>query len=78
MARLRFFGPLRDVTKTASLDVDASTVDDALSLAAHLYGEDFTRILARSRVWVNGEPSEGRRPLAPGDEVALLPPVSGG
>ncbi len=78
MSRLRFFGPLRDVTKTGSLDVDASTVDGALALAAHLYGEDFTRILARSRVWVNGEQSDGTRPLVPGDEVAILPPVSGG
>lgn len=37
-------------------------------------------MLAASKVWVNGEePPEGRDTvLAPGDEVAVLPPVSGG
>ena len=78
LAQLRFFGPLRDVTKTSSLDVDVATVDDAVAMAVHLFGGDFARIMERSRVWVNGEPSDGTRKLAPGDEVALLPPVSGG
>ena len=37
-------------------------------------------MLRRSKVWVNGlEPSEGRdTPVGTGDEVAVLPPVSGG
>jgi molybdopterin converting factor small subunit len=37
-------------------------------------------VLSASKVWVNGvEPSAGRdTPLGPGDEVAVLPPVSGG
>jgi molybdopterin converting factor small subunit len=37
-------------------------------------------VLDASRVWVNGEePSAGgATPLQDGDEVAVLPPVSGG
>ena len=37
-------------------------------------------VLATARVWVNGdEPADGPRTvLAEGDEVAVLPPVSGG
>jgi molybdopterin converting factor small subunit len=37
-------------------------------------------VLAGSRVWVNGdEPAEGpATPLHDDDEVAVLPPVSGG
>jgi molybdopterin converting factor small subunit len=35
-------------------------------------------VLATSRVWVNGEPAERATPVGDGDEVAVLPPVSGG
>jgi molybdopterin converting factor small subunit len=37
-------------------------------------------VLDTSRVWINGdEPAEGLdTPLHDGDEVAVLPPVSGG
>ncbi len=37
-------------------------------------------MLATARVWVNGEdPAHGDATLlTPGDEVAILPPVSGG
>ncbi len=37
-------------------------------------------MLATAAVWINGEePTAGRdTPLDPGDEVAVLPPVSGG
>ena len=44
------------------------------------YGTEFAAVLARSRVWVNGdEASDGpSTELHDGDEVAVLPPVSGG
>ena len=48
-------------------------------LAARL-GADFAAVLAVSRVWVNGqEPVRGPgTEVRAGDEVAVLPPVSGG
>ena len=44
------------------------------------YGTEFAAVLARSRVWVNGdEAADGpSTELHDGDEVAVLPPVSGG
>jgi molybdopterin converting factor small subunit len=35
-------------------------------------------VLARSRVWRNGDPADRADPVGPDDEVAVLPPVSGG
>jgi sulfur-carrier protein len=44
------------------------------------YGPEFGAVLAISRVWVNGnEPTDGlNTPVGPNDEIAVLPPVSGG
>jgi molybdopterin converting factor small subunit len=44
------------------------------------YGPEFAAVLATARVWVNGdEPVAGDlTELHEGDEVAVLPPVSGG
>lgn len=45
---------------------------------ASVYGEGFGELLACCATWVNGEPARPEQLLAPGDEVAVLPPVSGG
>jgi molybdopterin converting factor small subunit len=62
-----------DVAAGASLDV-------LLADAVERYGEAFARVLATARVWVNGdEPGAGgSTELSDDDEIAVLPPVSGG
>jgi len=35
-------------------------------------------VVARSAIWVNGEPADGSSKVEPDDEVAVVPPVSGG
>jgi MoaD family protein len=78
--RLRFFAAARDAAGCATTEIDAATVADALSPARATYGDDFSAVLGRARVWVNGdEPVDGEHSaLRDGDEVAVIPPVSGG
>lgn len=54
------------------------TVDDVLDQARSRFGPGFAAVLEGSRVWVNGEPVPLSTPLSDDDEVAVLPPVSGG
>jgi MoaD family protein len=66
---------------TDRFDLDATaTVGALLDAAGATYGSTFEAVLATARVWVNGdEPAEGSATrLTDGDEVAVLPPVSGG
>ncbi|MEX0663167.1 MAG: MoaD family protein [Acidimicrobiia bacterium] len=80
MVRLRLFAAARDAAGTASEDIEAATVGEVLTHARAAYGSQFVEVLEHSRVWLNGdEPTEGdATPVADGDEVAVLPPVSGG
>ena len=78
MATLRLFANLRESAGTDTADFDAATVGDLLGQATDLFGEQFQSGLAAARVWVNGEQADETTPLAANDEVALIPPVSGG
>lgn len=49
-----------------------------LDEARRRYGVRFAEVLATAKVWKNGEPAGGGEPVGPDDEVAILPPVSGG
>lgn len=78
--RLRCFAAAREAAGTTEATFDAATLGELLEQARERYGEHFAAVLATARIWVNGdEPADGdRTALAEGDEVAVLPPVSGG
>ncbi|MHB8295271.1 MAG: MoaD/ThiS family protein [Acidimicrobiales bacterium] len=78
MAVLRLFAGARLAAGTSTVAIDASSVDELLDLAVARFGEEFAKVLADSGVWVNGEPAAAARALSASDEVAVLPPVSGG
>ncbi len=78
MARLLLFGPAREAAGTSSDEIDAETVAEVLELAQLRYGQAFASILGVSQVWVNGEPTPMGDAVGPHDEVAVLPPISGG
>ena len=78
MATLRLFASARDAAGTARDEVAGSTVAEVLELARARYGDRFAAVLDNSRVWLNGEPVAETAAVGDGDEVAVLPPVSGG
>lgn len=78
MVRVLLFAALREAAGTSRLEVDAPTVGALLDDLAERYGAEFARVLAIGSVVVDGEQAGRERPLTPGQEVALLPPVSGG
>lgn len=82
MARVKLFAALRDAAGTDGGDFDAPDVAALLALLTEKFGEGFSRSLGFSKVAVNGTLIESLQglatALAPDDEVALLPPVSGG
>jgi molybdopterin synthase sulfur carrier subunit len=78
MATLRLFASAREAAGTDRATIDGATVGDVLAAASERFGERFTAVLAVSRVWCNGEPASEADLVGDADEVAVLPPVSGG
>ena len=78
MASLRLFANLREAAGTSTATVAGATVAEVLEKASADFGDAFAAGLAHAKVWVNGEPAETDTPVADSDEVALIPPVSGG
>jgi molybdopterin converting factor small subunit len=77
--RVRLFAALRELA--GSSWIEAAAVADVAALRRDLetrFGPRFEAIVAAGTVVVNGEPAGAGTALAPDDEVALLPPVSGG
>lgn len=76
--RVRLFAALRELAGTGELELDAPDVASLLAELTEKFGEEFGRVLQVSSVLVDGEPAPRERELRPEDEVAVLPPVSGG
>lgn len=72
------FAAAREASGCGHDEIDGSTVADVLGQACERYGDTFASVLKTCRVWVNGEPVEMSAAVGVNDEVAVLPPVSGG
>jgi len=75
---LVLFAAAREAAGTGHDELDGGTVGEVLDHAVARYGTAFAAVLEASRVWVNGAPASPSDAVRPGDEVAVLPPVSGG
>lgn len=78
MATIRFFAGAREAAGTDRDRIDGPTVGAVLDEAVERFGDALAAVLPSCKVWVNGEPADRDDPVAEGDEVAVLPPVSGG
>ena len=67
MAVLRLFASVRVAAGTGEVEVPGSTVGQVVGAACDRFGDEFA-----------GDPAGGDDPVVDDDEVAILPPVSGG
>jgi molybdopterin converting factor small subunit len=85
---VEFFGPAREAAGTAHLAIDCDQTDTAQDVVARLAAERDGRLahllLANGRlapsvlVAVNDREAVGPATLNEGDEITVIPPVSGG
>ena len=78
MAVLRLFAAAREAAGTGRDDVPGATVGAVLDAAVERYGAAFAAVLPTCKVWLNGDTATRDDAVAETDEVAVLPPVSGG
>ena len=78
MAILRLFAQAREAAGAGTANFSGSTVDEVINAAISQYGATFEAVVNMSKVWVNGEEVPRSHAVTDKDEVAVLPPVSGG
>jgi sulfur-carrier protein len=75
---LRLFAAAREAAGVGHDTLSGATVAEVLAAAERRYGPAFSAVLPSCRIWLNGDTAAADDALRDGDEVAVLPPVSGG
>ena len=83
IVRLLLFAAAREAAGRSHDEFELTSgaqLEQLLADAVERYGEPFSRVLTTARVWINGDEPEADRATAlyDDDEIAVLPPVSGG
>jgi len=78
LARLRLFAQARECAGAGETEIEGRSVGEVLDAAGERYGARFAAVVAISAIWLNGDPANRESPVGDHDEVAVLPPVSGG
>jgi MoaD family protein len=78
MVRVRLFAALRELAGASEVEAEGRTAGDVADALSDRFGDRFGQIAAVGSLVVNGERAGRDTLVAEGDEVALLPPVSGG
>lgn len=76
--RVLYFASLREKLGRAGDELEVAAGSTARAVLEQVLGERLAEYRAAVAFSVNYEYTAGDRPLADGDEVAFLPPVSGG
>ena len=75
---VRLFAALRELAGSPRVEADGETVGDVVRALSDRFGERFASVAGAGSVVVDGERADPLQPLDEGQDVALLPPVSGG
>ena len=78
MATVRLFASVREVAGERSITIEGATVGEVVAAACDKFGDHFAALIPTCKIWVNGDPAEMDTAIDERDEVAILPPVSGG
>jgi molybdopterin synthase catalytic subunit len=82
IVRVRLFAAAREAAGAGEVEVEVAGAPpraaDVLAALAARGPAALARVATRSRLAVNQELAPPERPLAPADELALIPPVGGG
>ena len=76
--KVRLFAALRELAGASEVEAEGRTAGEVADALSARFGERFATIAAVGSLVVNGERAGRGTAVAAGDEVALLPPVSGG
>ena len=55
VARLRLFGPAREAAGLSSIELPGGSVAAVIAAAEEKFGEPFSRVVAVSSIWLNGD-----------------------
>lgn len=78
MARVRLFAVLREIAGAREVEADGGTVGEVLEALCERYGERFAGPARAGSIVVDGERASPDRSITGDEEIAILPPVSGG
>jgi molybdopterin synthase sulfur carrier subunit len=78
MAQLRLFAQAREAAGVAHVSCEGVTVEEVIHNSIVMFGPAFAEVVKMSKIWVNGEEVPREHIVNNNDEVAVLPPVSGG
>jgi MoaD family protein len=75
---VRLFAALREAAGASEVPAEGATVGEVVEGLSARYGERFGAIARAGTVVIDGERARPDTALHGGEQVALLPPVSGG
>jgi MoaD family protein len=78
VVKVRLFAALREIAESSEVEAEGTTAGEVADALSERFGDRFGQIAAVGSLVVNGERASRSTPVDAGDEIALLPPVSGG
>ena len=78
VVKVRLFAALRELAGASEVEAEGDTVGEVIEVLSARFGERFSKVVEVGSAVVGGERAARETALGDGEEVALLPPVSGG